>query len=203
MARSSTIALSTLLALSAITLSVSAEVALSRRDADVFVQKIRTINENSVKSVKAPSARQTPVTEGEVNSYLRIHASDQIPPGVVDPYVTILGEGRLVGRATVDLDAVRKKQSSGGWLDPTSYLTGRLPITATGVLHTSEGVGRFTLEEATISGVAVPKSVLQQILSYYSRAPENPDGINLDDPFELPAHIREIRVGKGQALVVQ
>jgi hypothetical protein len=203
MKRSVVIAASLVLGLTVIGLPLSAEVAVSKRDADAFVTKVRAINQNSLKSAKGGAARETTLTEGEVNSYLRIHAGDQIPAGVVDPYITIQGEGRLAGRATVDLDAVRKKQSSGGWFDPTSYLMGRLPITATGVLQTSKGVGRFTLEEATISGVAVPKSVLQQILSYYSRSPEQPNGINIDDPFNLPARIREVRVGKGQALVVQ
>ena len=45
--------------------------------------------------------------------------------------------------------------------------------------------------------MTVPKTVLQELVSYYSRTPENPDGINMDDPFELPARIREIRVGTG------
>jgi hypothetical protein len=191
------------MALSAIGLSLSAEAVISRRDADVFVQKLRTINQNGVNAAQAAASRQTTLTEGEVNSYLRLQAGSQIPEGVVDPYVTIVGEGRLTGRATVDLDAVRKKQSSGGLFDPASYLMGRLPITATGVLQTSKGVGRFTLEEATVSGITVPKSVLQQILSHYSRSPEHPNGVSIDDPFELPARIREIRVGKGEALVVQ
>ena len=35
--------------------------------------------------------------------------------------------------------------------------------------------------------MTIPKTVLQELLSYYSRTTENPDGINMDDPFELPA----------------
>ncbi len=83
------------------------------------------------------------------------------------------------------------------------YLTGRLPVTASGHLTAQDGVGRFQLESAEVSGVTVPKAVLQELLSYYSRTPENPSGINMDDPFELPARIREIRVGTGTATVVQ
>jgi hypothetical protein len=49
----------------------------------------------------------------------------------------------------------------------------------------------------------VPKSLLQELLSHYSRTPENPNGIGIDDPFELPARIKEIRVLKGEAMVVQ
>jgi len=102
----------------------------------------------------------------------------------------------------VDLDAVRK-QRERGWLDPAGYLTGRMPVTVAGRLTTKDGVGRFELDSAEISGVSIPKPVLQELLTYYSRSPEQPSGINMDDPFELPARIREIRVGTGTATVVQ
>jgi hypothetical protein len=78
-----------------------------------------------------------------------------------------------------------------------------MPITARGKLITQGGVGRFQLESAEVSGVTIPKGMLQELLSYYSRTPENPNGINMDDPFELPSKIREIQVGKGEAVVVQ
>ncbi|HWF84440.1 MAG TPA: hypothetical protein VG222_06325, partial [Vicinamibacterales bacterium] len=117
--------------------------------------------------------------------------------------VAILGTGRVSGRAIVDLDAVRKSSSPTSMLDPMNYLSGRLPITATGVLTTNNGVGRFQLESATVSSVPVPKMILQQIVAYYSRTPERPGGIGLDDPFVLPARIREIQVQRGQAIIVQ
>jgi hypothetical protein len=96
-----------------------------------------------------------------------------------------------------------RKQKQRGWMDPMGYLTGRLPLTAEGVLTTKDGVGQFNLERAEISGVSVPKSLIQELLSHYSKTPENPAGINMDAPFELPANIREIRVGKAQATIVQ
>ena len=36
-----------------------------------------------------------------------------------------------------------------------------------------------------------------------SRSPEKPSGINMDDPFDLPARIREIQVGTGTATIIQ
>ena len=78
-----------------------------------------------------------------------------------------------------------------------------VPVSATGTLTTSKGVGRFQLEAATLGGVPLPKLLLQEIVSYYSRSPQNPAGINIDDPFALPARIREIQVERGQAVVVQ
>jgi hypothetical protein len=122
---------------------------------------------------------------------------------VVDPYITILGDGHVAGRATVDLDAVRKQKNPTSLLDPMNYLMGRLQVTASGVLRTTNGVGRFELQSTSVGGVPVPKLLLQEIVSYYSRTAQNPAGINIDDPFALPARIREIQVDRGQAIIVQ
>jgi hypothetical protein len=123
--------------------------------------------------------------------------------GVVDPTVTIVGPGRLSGRAVVDLDAVRKQKAPTSLLDPMNYLMGRLAVSAVGTLKTADGVGRFALESASVGSVPIPKILLQEIVSYYSRTPEKPGGISLDDPFALPARIREIQVERGQAIIVQ
>ena len=182
---------------------LAAQGRLSREDADRFQSKLtKIVAFGKAPTAKATQSRSTPVTDIEVNSYLRYLATDQIPTGIVEPVLNALGSGRVSGQAVVDLDAVRT-QKKRGWLDPLGYLSGRLPVTASGVLTTKEGKGQFQLQSAEISGVTVPKSVLQELLSYYSRTKENPDGINMDAPFELPAHIREIRVGTGTSTVVQ
>ena len=179
----------------------SADVRPQRRDADALKQKVAAISAFGERPSR--QARRTTVTETEVNAYLVYDAHSDLPVGVVEPWVTIVGTGRVSGRAVVDLDAVRKDKKPTSLLDPMNYLTGRLPITATGVLTTSNGVGRFALESAAVSGIPIPKMVLQEIVSYYSRTPQKPAGIGLDDPFELPSRIREILVERGHAIVVQ
>jgi hypothetical protein len=173
-----------------------------KQDADRFDAKLKKIVAFSNEKRARPSTQTTPVTDTEVNAYLEHHAKEQIPAGVVDPRLNAMGEGRVSGQAVVDLDVVRK-QKQRGWLDPMSYLTGSLPLTVSGMLITKEGVGRFQLESAEVSGISIPKSLLQELLAYYSRTPEDPDGIAMDDPFELPASIREIRVERGQATILQ
>ncbi len=183
--------------------AVDAQQRHNRLDADRFQKKlVGIVQYGNAPAPKKAVPRSTQVTDVEVTAYLRVHATDQIPVGIVEPTITALGDGRVGGRAIVDLDAVRK-QKQRGWLDPLGYLTGRLPVTAAGRLTTKGGVGRFQLETAEISGVPVPKPVIQELLSFYSRSPEDPDGINMDDPFELPARIREIHVLRGGATVVQ
>jgi hypothetical protein len=44
---------------------------------------------------------------------------------------------------------------------------------------------------------------VQELLTYYSRSESRPSGLNLDDPYPLPARIREIDIRPGEALVKQ
>jgi hypothetical protein len=177
----------------------------TRADSTSMRQKIERIvqTERTVAQRKAPAGLTTPLSQREVNSYLRYDLAPQVPVGIADPVITILGEGRLLGEAVVDLDAVSRANPPKGFFDPMRLLTGRLPLRVQGVLVTSRGTGRFSLESASLAGVPIPKSVLQTLLTHYSRSQEKPDGIGLDDPFALPAAIREIRVEPGRALVVQ
>ena len=174
---------------------------VSKIEAARFQTKLAQIEQNAAAPGKK-SPRTIQVTDDEVNSYLKYLAGSQVPVGIADPMLHAAGSGRLTGRAVVDLDAVRT-QKKRAWTDPLAYLTGRLPVTAAGTLTTENGVGRFRLESAEISGVTIPKSLLQELLSYYSKTPERPEGINMDDPFQLPSAIREIRVAVGSAAVVQ
>jgi len=180
---------------------VSGDQRGTRQDAELLKQKVASIN--AFGDHPSKQLRRTAVTESEVNAYLGNDGRAQLPAGVVDPSVTILGTGRVSGRAVVDLDAVRHAKASASWFDPTNYLTGKLPVVATGRLQTSNGVGRFELESASVGGVPVPKLLLQEIVTYYSRSAQNPSGINIDDQFSLPARIREIQVERGQAIIVQ
>ena len=189
-------------------LPLAAQPRVTKQDADRCQGKFGRITgfANAPKaraSANGSAASQTTqLTDAELNSYLHFHLKDQVPAGVVDPTLNALGDGRVRGAATIDLDAVRK-QKQRGWTDPMSYMTGKLPLTASGLLITQNGVGRFQLESAEISGISIPKSLVQELLSFYSKSAENPSGISMDDPFELPARIKEIRVGKGEAMVVQ
>jgi hypothetical protein len=178
-----------------------AQVRTNRRDAETMKQKVASIAARGGVASKQPL--RTTVTESEVNSFIAFELGDALPDGVVDPSLTIHGAGRVSGRATVDLDAVRKASGYTSPLDPRSYLTGHLPVMATGTLRATNGVGRLELESASVGGVPIPKLFLQEIVSYYSKSPERPNGINLDDEFPLPARIREIQVEPGQAIVVQ
>ena len=178
--------------------------SVSKQQADVFSKKVALIQRQGEVSAKTTAgARRTALSEDELNSWFAFQAQPLLPNGLTDPKITIVGEGRVAGQATVDLDAVAKKRASGGTFDPWSLVGGRVPVNVIGVLHTRDGLGRFELQSADIAGVPVPKTLLQELVSQYSRTPAHPDGVKMDDAFPLPAKIRQIEVGQGQAVVVQ
>jgi hypothetical protein len=174
--------------------ALSAAAAPSKREAALFQQKL-----DAIKTMKH---RRTVVTENELNAYFQFDAAKDLPVGVVDPAIAIQEGGRLWGRAVVDLDAVRKANPPKSLLDPKNLLIGRVPLTATGMLTTSNGLGHFALESASVGNVPLPKLLLDEVVSFYTRA-ARPGGYSTDDPFPLPSGIREIQVTRGQALIIQ
>jgi hypothetical protein len=200
------IALSASLALILGVAMLSAAAALSPQQADAFARKVAIISQQGTLTTatgRTAVPRRTSLSEAELNSWFQYRATPLLPVGMTEPQITIIGGGKVSGTATVDLDAVAKTKRSGSLIDPWNLLGGRLPVTVSGVLRTQNGQGQFELQQAAISGVPVPKSLLQELVSYYSKTADKPGGVSIDEPFALPAGIRQIEVGQGQAVVVQ
>lgn len=192
-----------LLLLSGVGLGALQAAGVSQQQADAFSKKMAIVKQQGTPGAKAQSPRRTPFTETELNSWFAYSSGEVMPAGVTEPRVTLVGNGKVKAAATVDLAAVAKTRSSGKTLDPWSYLGGRLPVTLSGVLRTENGIGRFDLEEAAVSGIPVPASVLADIVSYYSRSDSDPEGVRLNDNFKLPSQIKQIEMGAGQGVIVQ
>src|SRR5262249_16975284 len=173
------------------------------QEADSFTRKLAIISAQSTVATRAAAVRRTPVSEDEVNSWFAYRAQSLLPQGMTEPQLTIIGNGKVSATATLDLDTMAKQRRTGAVLNPWNLVGGHVPVSVMGTLNTGNGRGQFALEEATVSGVPVPKSLLQELVSYYSKSSTQPEGIRLDDQFELPASIRQIEVGQGQAVVIQ
>jgi hypothetical protein len=184
---------------SAITLDAASR--LSKEHGNTLEQKIDAVAQNG--SLEPPTPKKTTLTEVEVNSYLSFNLSERIPRGLTHPQISLLGDGNVGGRVFVDIDEFKRQRGSGGIADPFSYISGRVPVTARGVLRSSDGTGQFQLTSAEMYGVPLPKPIVQELVSFFSRTPENPRGVSIDKPFRLPARIRQVIVNQGAAIVVQ
>ena len=177
--------------------------ALAEHEAESMRLKLEAI---LVRAAVDPPPKEsrlvTDVSEREVNAYLRFVAGPDLPVGVVEPTIGIAESGRLSVRANIDLDAVRKSKSRGS-LDPLSYVSGIVEMVLAGTLETSRGRGKFALESATLAGMTVPDSLVQELVTYLTKTADNPEGISLGQQFELPARIQQIRTRTGRATIVQ
>jgi hypothetical protein len=175
----------------------------AKRDADGLEKKLHLITERGAKK-PSPAAKplRTAISEREVNSYFRFQGKEHLPAGVLDPNVAIVDNVRLQARALVDLGAVRKANERT-WPMLLSWVSGTLEIRASGKLRTSNGQGVFELEQASLGGVPIPKTLLQTIVTHYSITPDSPNGFNLDAPFALPQQIRQVELQRGSAVIVQ
>ena len=187
-----------LLSLSA---SSSFAVALSQEDGNRLQAKIDAIVKNA--TADPPKPRKFPIAEREANSYLVFNLKEKIPKGLAEPEITMVGDGALAARVLVDMDEVKRRRQSRSVIDPLNYLSGQVPVNARGLLRTREGRGQLYLRSADIGGVPLPKPLLQELVGYFSRTPQNPNGFDIDAPFDLPSKIREISVGAGESVVIQ
>lgn len=187
-----------LLSLSA---SSSFAVALSQEDGNRLQAKIDAIVKNA--AADPPKPRKFPIAEREANSYLVFNLKEKIPKGLAEPEITMVGDGALAARVLVDMDEVKRRRQSRSVIDPLNYLSGQVPVNARGLLRTREGRGQLYLRSADIGGVPLPKPLLQELVGYFSRTPQNPNGFDIDAPFDLPSKIREISVGAGESVVIQ
>ena len=172
----------------------------SKTDADLMRKKLATIVARAeLKAPPKPTPLRTTFTDREANAYFKVDGPDFLPAGVEAPQVTIDQGGKVSARAIVDL----QKALNPSVFNPLAWLAGKTEVAATGTVRGENGKGQLQIEQATLSGISIPKTVLQQVVSYYTRTPEMPNGFNIDEPFDLPSKIRSVETAKGQATVVQ
>jgi hypothetical protein len=176
-------------------------VSSAQADADSLQRKLEAIVRFG--AIPRLETLATPLLEREVNAYVWTYLMQDLPPGVTSPRVEIVGDTVVAGSVVLDMDAYKASRPPAKGFDPLALLSGRLTARVRGRLLTSDGVGRFELDQADLGGIPLPRVLVQQLLSHYSRTPDQPDGIRLDQPFDLPVSIREIRVEPREAVVVQ
>ena len=181
---------------------VGARQDAARADADRMSKKVQAI----LARAEAPAAQAKPVTttftESELNAYLRLDPTVGLPVGLKHPTLTLLDGGRVDSKALVDLDMVRVSEKRG-WLDPLAYVTGIVEVRTIGTFRGSNGKGVYVYESASLGGMPIPKSILAELVAFYTRSPETPNGIPLDAPFDLPHRIRNVELRRGMGTVIQ
>ncbi len=184
---------------------VAAQTPDAKRDNEKMQQSLDAIltrgHAPAVKG-KTPAPLRTTFTDGQFNAWLLADGKDNVPHGLLSPTVTFLAASKITAKAVVDLDAVRKSKPRG-MLDPMNLLSGLVPIMLTGTLSGAGGMATFDVESASLGTWPLPRGILQELIAYYSKSSEYPDGITLGKPFLLPAAVKALLIARGTVTVVQ
>jgi hypothetical protein len=168
---------------------------------DRVQEKLDAVIANGAQS-PVPS-KSTIFSESEINTALRVNLKEKLPNGIGEPQVRLLGDSRIAARAIVDVDEFKRKRTKPSGAGPFNFFGGKIPVVVRGQLIARDGQGVFKLESAEANGIPLPRSVVLDLLTTYTRNRNNPAGFNLEKPFDLPASIREVTVNAGEVIVVQ
>ena len=148
-------------------------------------------------------AKTTRFTEAELNSALNGQIAEWIPNGISEPQVRLLGNDRFSLQVIVDIDEFkrrRKRQRSAG---PLNFFTGKMPALVRGDLITGDGKGQFKLQSTEVNGIPLPRALALDLLSTHTKSRRNPDGFDIEKPFDLPAKIRQLQINPAELVVIQ
>jgi hypothetical protein len=174
--------------------SAATQGEVSPKAAKTLQQKIDAIKhaENDPKHKRGSTRIE--VTEAELESYLLHSLKEDIPARVDTADVKLAPD-------TVSLDTqITFASDATGNPMVDAIVGGTHNLFLKGKLNAKEGRGRFDLEEVRVDGIPVPNVLIQALIKKYVK-PKYPD-VDLNEPFDMPWGIQELKIDAGKATVV-
>lgn len=170
------------------------ETEVSPRAAKVLQEKIDAIknSENSPQHKRGSSRVQ--LSEAELESYLMYSLQEDIPAKVDSATVDLAQD-------TVGLDAqLTFAANATGNPMVDALVGGTHNLLFKGKLVADHARGKFDLQEVRVDGIPVPNIFIQTLFKKYVK-PNYPDA-DLNEPFDMPWGIEELKIQPGKATVV-
>jgi hypothetical protein len=137
---------------------------------------------------KAKPGSRVEFTTAELNAY----ADQELPPGVRNTKLKIVGPGIATGSALVDFGKVRRSQGHPpGWL-MSKILDGERPVTVTARISSANGRATVNVQSVEISGLTIDGGTLSFLIDNVL-VPLYPDAA-VNRPFNLGHNIERIEV---------
>ncbi len=176
-----------------------APAGLSWEDSDNLARALSRV-ERRLRAGRPAADGPVLVTERELNSYLNLELASKLPAGVSELALR-LERGRVVARASLDLDRVKGRLPAGAATSLLAFMGGVVPVELAGRLSAANGTGRVEIEQASLGGVSLPPAMIAQMVSLSTRSAAQPAGFDVLAPFALPWTARGVRLEPGRALV--
>jgi hypothetical protein len=84
---------------------------------------------------------------------------------------------------------------------PLSFLSGDVPVEASGRLRGKDGFGQVEWDAVYVSSIRVPIAALDQMVRSATKSEKNPDGFDILAPFRLPYSVNRLRLEPGRAFL--
>jgi hypothetical protein len=167
---------------------------VSPKTAESLQKKIDLVQEAEHNPNRRDGSSRVEVSEAELESYVLYSLKEHIParidsidvqlsPGAISSETQITFTSNATGNPMVDALV-------GGTHD--LFLKGKLEGTM--------GRGKFDLVEIRVDGIPVPNVLIQALFKKYVK-PKYPDA-DLNEPFDLPWDIEELKLEQGKAIVI-
>ncbi len=138
------------------------------------------------------------LTENESNSYLKVHSSEFLPPGVKTPTVSVQPE-HATGAADVDFDEVARTFPNPNDMGPkilAAMFHGVQRVTVVAKIEPEQDGVLIQIESVVVGSTTVPSWLVDYVIQKVLQPKYNFD---LSKPIHYPDHVTMIVLGTGQA----
>ena len=167
---------------------------ISERSAQALQWKIDAIKKAADTPGHKHGSSRTVLSESELQSYVFYSLKDDIP-AQLDSVDVQLGEDTVGCQTQVTFNS-----SATGNPVLDALVGGTHNLALKGKLVAQDGRGKFDLQEVQVDGIPVPNVLIQALIKRYVK-PKYPE-VDLNEPFDLPWEVQQVKVEPGKATVV-
>jgi len=167
---------------------------VSPKAAQVLQKKIDAVRGAAHDPNHKPGSKRLELSEAELESYLLYSLKDDIPAKIDSAEVQL-------GKDTISLDTeITFASNATGNAMVDALVGGTHSLFLKGKLIGQQSRGKFDLLEIRVDGIPVPVILIQTLLKKYVK-PKYPE-VDLNEPFDLPWGIQELKLEPGKGTVV-
>jgi hypothetical protein len=167
---------------------------ISERAAQSMQSKIDSIKKAADNPNHKHGSTRVQLSETEMESYVFYSLKDDIPAHIDSLDVH-------AGEDTVGCDTqITFNSNATGNPVLDALVGGTHNLSLKGKLIARESRGKFDLQEVQVDGIPVPNVLIQALIKRYVK-PKYPE-VDLNEPFDLPWDIQEVKLEPGKATVV-
>src|SRR5262245_21058210 len=165
----------------------------SEKAAKSLQQKINAIQNAEEDPKHKSGSTRVEVSDVELESYLLYSLKEDIPAQIDSADVQLAQD-------TVALDTqITFNSNATGNPVVDALVGGTHNLFVKGKLVGQEGRGKFDLQDVRVDGIPVPNVLIQALIKKYVK-PKYPE-VDLNEPFDLPWNIQELKLEEGKAVV--